>query len=156
MKVFHEFEPVFDENSEILILGTIPSVKSHELGFYYMHPRNRFWPILEKVYETKIADKRSFLLKNHLALWDVLASCEINSSADSSIKNTQVNDIAALIKKTKISKIYVTGKKALELYNKYVYEKTNIKAIYLPSPSPANASWSLEDLTQAYKILKKK
>ena len=120
MKVNHELAPIYEKDSELLILGTIPSVKSRELGFYYMHPQNRFWKVLaalkeEEVPET-IEEKKYFLKKHKIALWDVLASCEIAKSSDSSIKNIKVNDIGRLLKETNIKKIYITGKKAYEIY----------------------------------------
>ena len=153
MKVTHELEPFYDKDSKILILGSIPSIKSRELGFYYMHPSNRFWQVLEKVFKEKIIDKKAFLLKHHIALWDVIKECDIKSSSDSSIKNVKVNDINKLLKKTKINKIYTTGSKADSLYQKYIYPKTKIKNIALPSTSSANAKMKLETLVEEYKII---
>lgn len=155
MKVYHELEPVYDESSEILILGSIPSMKSREVGFYYMHPTNRFWKTLEGVYQEPITDKVSFLKKHHIALWDVCASCEIDASKDASIKEVKVNDISWLLKKTKIKRIYTTGKKASELYQKYIYPKMKIQDINLPSTSSANAKLKLEDLIDQYQKLLK-
>lgn len=157
-KVNHNFKPVYDNNSKVLILGTIPSVKSREEGFYYGHPRNRFWKIIADIFETNIPntieEKESFLLKNNIALWDVLKSCDIEGSSDSSIKKPIPNDINNIIEKTNIKKIYTTGKKATELYNKYLYEKTKIESIYLPSTSPANQAISYDKLKKEYaKIL---
>ncbi len=155
MKVIHELDPIYDENSEILILGSIPSVKSREVGFYYAHPKNRFWKVLAAVFNenlpVSIEEKVAFLKQNKIALWDVLSSCEITKSSDSSIKNIQVNDIRLILEKTKITKIYTTGKKAYEIYQKQIYPKTKLEAIYLPSTSPANAKDSLEKLIQEYK-----
>ncbi len=159
-RVNHSFPPFYDKNSEILILGSFPSVKSRELSFYYMHNQNRFWIVLEKVYETKIGDsildKQEFLKKNHIALWDVIESCEINNSSDSSIKNIKVNNINKIIKETNITKIYTTGKKAYELYNKYILSKTKINAIYLYSPSPANCAIPFAKIVENYKVINKK
>ena len=155
MKVKHELEPFYDKDSKILILGSIPSIKSRELGFYYMHPFNRFWQVLEKVFKEKIIDKKAFLIKHHIALWDVIKECDIKSSSDSSIKNVKVNDINKLLKKTKINKIYTTGSKANSLYQKYIYPKTKIKNIALPSTSSANAKMKLETLVEEYKIISK-
>ena len=159
MKVTHTFGPYYNSDSKILILGSMPSVKSRELGFYYMHPQNRFWLILEKVFNEKIGvsieDKKQFLNKHCIALWDVLKSCEINGSSDSSIKNIQVNDINSLLKKTKITKIFTTGKKAYDLYNKYIFPKTNINAIKLFSSSPANCAISLEKIVENYQVINK-
>lgn len=157
MRVFHELEPIYDLDSKILILGSFPSVKSRENHFYYGHPQNRFWRILEVLYDVKldsIDSKKSFLYKNSIALWDVISSCEIQGSSDSSIKNIEVNDIELLLKNSKIGKIYVNGKKAKEYYNKYVYPKINIKCICLPSTSPANAVYTLDKLIDKWKIIR--
>jgi len=160
MKVDHELAPVYEKDSEILILGSIPSVKSRELGFYYMHPQNRFWKVLAAIKKESIPntieEKKIFLKKHKIALWDVLSSCQISKSSDSSIKNVKVNDIAKLLKETRIKKIYTTGKKAYEIYQKEVLPKTKIEAIYLPSTSPANATFSLEKLIREYKVINKK
>ncbi len=153
MKVTHELEPLYDKDSKVLILGSIPSIKSREIGFYYMHPSNRFWQVLEGVYDEKILDKKAFLKKHHLALWDVIKECEIKHSADSTIKNVKVNDLNEILTKTKITKIITTGSKANSLYQKYLYPKTKIKNIALPSTSSANAKMKLADLIAAYKII---
>ena len=159
MKVSHEFGPYINEDSKVLILGSIPSVKSRELGFYYMHPQNRFWKLMSDLLNEKFPDtidgKKNFLKRNKMALWDVLDSCEINGSSDSSIKNPKVNDIKKLIQGTDVKYIFVTGKKALELYNKYCYEDVLIKAIYLPSTSGANCAFSYDTLKEKYEILVK-
>jgi len=156
--VNHTFEEYYNKNSEILILGSIPSIKSRELGFYYMHPKNRFWTVISTVFNEvipkTIEDKKEFLKRNKIALWDVIKSCEISASSDSSISNVIPNDIKSLLNKTKIRKIYVTGKKALELYQKYIYSTTNIDAFYLPSTSPANAAIKLDDLIEKYRVIK--
>lgn len=153
-KVFHELSPIFDEESRVLILGSMPSFASREAGFYYGHKQNRFWKILGDIYQTTFSTKEekiTFLHKNHIALWDVIASCEIDGSKDSSIQNVICNDIDALIKKTKIHTVFSTGKKATELYNKYIFPQTKIKSIYLPSPSPANQTVKYDALIEAYK-----
>ncbi len=155
MRIYHEFGPIFDENSEILILGSFPSVDSRKKQFYYAHPQNRFWKILSFLYKENDLDsnekKISFLKKNHIALFDVIESCEIESSKDSSIKNVKVNDIEKIVSKTKIKRIYTTGKKADELYKKYCYEKVLIPSTCLPSTSSANGKYSLEDLIKIYR-----
>ena len=159
MKVTHKLEPIYDENSKVLILGTIPSIKSREIGFYYSHPQNRFWKVLAIIFNEKIPntieEKKDFLLRNNIALWDTIKSCNITSSSDSSITNITVNDISKLIKKTKINKIYTTGKKAYEVYMKETQKKTNIEATYLPSTSPANATFTLEKLIKEYNKIKR-
>lgn len=156
MKIKHELEPFYNSDSEILILGSIPSVKSRELGFYYCHPQNKFWKILANIYkETElktIEEKKQFLVKHKIALFDVIASCDIKGSSDSSIKNIKVNDINKLIKNSKINKIFTTGEKATNLYKKYCYPITKIESIYLPSTSPANCGYcSYEELVKIYK-----
>lgn len=157
MKVNHELKPVFDKNSQILILGSIPSVKSRELGFYYGHPRNRFWSVLAEVFQEELPltvnAKKNFLKKHTIALWDVLASCDINGSSDSSIRNPVPNNINYLLKQTKIKTIFVTGKTALKLYNKLCYKSTKIPCIYLPSTSPANAGIKYDELLNHYKVI---
>ena len=157
MKVFHEFAPYINKNSKILILGSIPSVKSRELGFYYMHPQNRFWKVLSLLFGEEIPktinDKKEFLNKHKIALWDVLESCDIDGSSDSSIKNPKVNDIKEIVKNTDICKIFVTGTKAFKLYNKYCFKEVNMEAICLPSTSAANCRLSESDLVNSYKII---
>ena len=157
MKVNHEFGPYINEDSKVLILGSIPSVKSRELHFYYMHPQNRFWKVLSDIFEENypdtIQDKKNLLKKHHIALWDVLAACDINGSSDSSIKNPEVNNIKKLIQNTNVDTIFVTGKKALQLYNKYCLNDVGISAIYLPSTSGANCGISYEGLKEKYEII---
>ena len=139
-KVYHELEPYYNADSTVLILGSMPSVKSRELKFYYMHPQNRFWKILAKVYDedlpNTIDDKKDFLKRHKIALWDVIASCYITASSDSSISNVKVNNINKLLKETNVKKIFTLGKKAYNLYNKYLLNKTKKEALYLPSSSP--------------------
>ena len=153
--ITHTFEPVYNEESKILILGSFPSVKSRENHFYYGHPQNRFWKVLANILECEIPvtieEKKQMLLENGVAIWDVIASCSIVGSSDTSIKDVVVNEFSEILGKTKIEKIYVNGTKAYELYHKYAEEKTGIKAIKLPSTSPANAAWNLEKLCIAWK-----
>ena len=151
----HPLNPIYDKNSKILILGSFPSRKSRENNFYYAHPRNQFWSLLEDVYEEKIIDKKAFLLNNNIALFDVIKKCDIDGSKDSSIKNVIPNDINYLVKNSQITKIYVTGRKALELYQKYIEKETNIKAIYLPSPSPLNRTLSYQEKLKEYQKIRK-
>lgn len=158
-RVKHELSPIYQHNSEILILGSLPSVKSREESFYYAHPQNRFWRVLSKVYEENtpktVEEKREFLKKYKIALWDVIKSCNITGSSDSSIKNVTPNNIQKLLKESNIKRIYTTGKTAYQLYHKYLYPKTKIEAIYLPSTSPANAKMTLENLIEEYQQLKR-
>lgn len=158
-RVEHTFDAFYNEDSELLILGSMPSVKSREIGFYYMHPQNRFWKVLSIVFNGEIGnsieEKKMFLNKHKIALWDVVKSCDIDGSSDSSIKNIEINDISMIIKKSNIKRIYTTGKKSYELYNKYCLKDTLINAICLYSPSPANCSIGLEKLVENYQVIKK-
>ena len=153
----HTFEPVFDEESRILILGSFPSIKSRENHFFYGHPQNRFWKVMAGVLAWKVPvtidEKKEMLLSNHVAVWDVIASCSIQGSSDTSIKDVVVNDFSRILNHSKVERIYVNGGKAYELYVKYAEKETGIKAIKLPSTSPANAAWSLERLTEAWREL---
>ncbi len=158
-RVIHPLPPVYDENSRVLILGSFPSVKSRETGFFYGHPRNRFWMVLAEVFEddvpVTIAEKKRFLLKHGVAVWDVIASCEIRGSSDSSITNVRVNDLSIILNKTDIKDIYVNGGKAESIYEKYMEKQVGRKCVRLPSTSPANAAWSLDRLTESWKIIRK-
>lgn len=151
----HEFAPVFDEKSEILILGTFPSVKSRENQFYYGHPQNRFWKVIATLTgstEPKtIEEKKKMLLEKHIAVWDVIAQCDIAGSSDSSIKNVVPADIGRVLEKSSIRKIYANGNTAKKLYDKYVLPKVHMEIEGLPSTSPANAGYSLERLTESWK-----
>lgn len=154
INIHHTFEPVYDENSKILILGSFPSVKSREKNFYYGHPQNRFWKVLARILEEEvpetIEEKKTILLSHNIAIWDVIESCTILGSSDTSIKDVVVNDFASILQNSKIEKIFVNGTKAYELYRKYAEKKTGIKAVKLPSTSPANAAWKLERLCQTW------
>lgn len=155
--IHHTFEPVYDENSRILILGSFPSVKSRENHFYYGHPQNRFWKVLASILEEAvpetIEEKKAMLLNHHIAIWDVIESCTILGSSDTSIKDVVVNDFTEILQNSKIEKIFVNGTKAYELHHKYAEKKTGIKAVRLPSTSPANAAWKLDGLCQTWREL---
>lgn len=153
----HPIPPVYNEKSEILILGSFPSVKSREAMFFYGHPQNRFWRVTAAVFgctepET-VEEKKQFLLDNGIAVWDVIASCEITGSSDSSIKNAIPNDIKGILEKTNIKRIFVNGKTALKYYEKYIKPEIGLNAVCLPSTSPANATWSVEKLVEAWGII---
>lgn len=152
----HTIPPVYDYTSTILILGSFPSVKSRESAFFYGHPQNRFWRVLAAVFDETtpitIDEKEALLLKHHIAVWDVIDECDIHGSSDSSIRNVIPNDIQGLLKDTAIKRIFVNGKTAEKLYQKYILPSTNLPAVYLPSTSPANAAWSLEKLTEYWKV----
>lgn len=152
--VVHPIFPVFDEKSEILILGSFPSVKSREAGFFYGHPQNRFWRVTAAVFgapvPTTIEEKRAFLLQNHIAVWDVIASCEIVGSSDASIRNVTANDLNVILNSAPIRQIYVNGKTAERYFKQYIFPQIQKDAICLPSTSPANAAWSLERLVASW------
>lgn len=150
----HPIEPVYNESSKILILGSFPSVKSREEGFFYGHPQNRFWRVLSALLERELPstteEKKTFLLTHRIAVWDVIASCEIEGSADSTIKSVTPNDLNIILSAADIKAIFVNGKTAEKYYNKYILKALNRPAILLPSTSPANASFSLEKLTREW------
>ncbi len=156
--VEHTFGPVYDRQSRILILGSMPSVKSREQQFYYGHPQNRFWKVLSAVLgeaePDSIDDKKAFLLRNHVALWDVIESCDIIGSSDSSIRNVKGNDMQRILDTAQISAIYLNGGKAYELFIKYcrpMIKGRELLLVKLPSTSPANAAWQLDRLTKAWR-----
>lgn len=154
----HPIAPVYDEYSNILILGSFPSVKSREQGFFYGHPQNRFWRVLAAVYGNEVPqtveEKKEFLLRNGVAVWDVIASCEIQGSADSSIKDVVPTDLSEVLAQAPVRRIYVNGKKAEQLYRKYQAKQTGIEAVCLPSTSPANAAWGMERLVEAWQVIR--
>ncbi len=156
--IVHPIPPLFSQTSKTLILGSFPSVKSREAEFFYGHPKNRFWAVIAAVFENEkprtIEEKKELALSNDLALWDVIAQCEIEGSADSTIRDVTANDLSIILKNSSVERIFVNGKTAEKYYNKYTYPKTGIKAICLPSTSPANAAWSFEKLVDAWKIIK--
>ena len=150
----HTIPPVYDQNSKILILGSFPSVQSRKSCFFYGHPQNRFWKILSAVFEDvlpkTVEEKRAFLLRHGIALWDVIASCEIEGSSDQSIRNAQPNDLSKILNTADIRAIYTNGGTATKLYARHIFPKFGRAAIALPSSSPANAAWSQERLNAAW------
>lgn len=154
---FHTFEPVFDSNSRILILGTFPSVKSRESGFYYGHPQNRFWRIMAQLFSQpvpcSIEEKKRLLLQNRVALWDVAASCEIEGSSDSSMTRVVPNDIPKLLSESEITHVFANGKKAAQLYNRLIYPETGLEIVTLPSTSPANAACGMERILREWRVI---
>ena len=150
----HPIPPIYNEASRILILGSFPSVRSREEGFYYGHRQNRFWKMLASVLNAPVPEtvneKKMLLTDNGIALWDVIASCEISGSADSSIKNAEPNDISVILGGCDIQTIVTNGKKASDLYRRYILPNTGIEDTCLPSTSPANASFSLERLIKEW------
>ena len=143
----HNIPPLYDKNSKILILGSFPSVKSREAEFFYGHPQNRFWKVVSAILRCEcpvtVEEKRKMLLSHHIAVWDVIKSCEITGSSDSSIKNVVPNDLSEIFKTADIKAVFTNGTASYNMYNKYIKSP---EAIKLPSTSPANAAYSLERL----------
>lgn len=155
MKI-HPFEPIYDQNSRILILGSYPSIQSVQKGFYYAHPQNRFWKILSKILEVDFlslspVEKKEALLKKRVALFDIVYQCEIIGSKDETLTDVMTQDLSGLFGNTKIEKILLNGKKSYELFSKY-YPEYLSKAEYVPSTSSANAQYSFDALLKSWKI----
>lgn len=152
--VVHPFPPLYTPSSKILILGSFPSPKSREAMFFYGHPRNRFWQVisalLEEPFPETVPERRDLLLRRDIAAWDVIASCEIAGASDSSIQNVRPNDLRPILEAAPIRRIYVNGKTAAAMYDKYTRPLTGREAVCLPSTSPANASWTLPKLMTAW------
>ena len=152
--VTHEFDAFFDKDSRVLILGTIPSPKSREQGFYYGHPQNRFWKVLADVLDDDVPqtvkERKDFLTRHNMALWDVLESCEIKGASDVSIRNARPNDMNRILQAADIRAIFATGAKAAQLYKKLCFPECGVEAVRLPSTSPANCGCSYEKLREAY------
>ncbi len=156
--IAHPFLPLYDETSEILILGSFPSVKSREQQFFYGHKQNRFWKVMAfilscPVPET-IEEKKAMLLRHHIAIWDVIGSCNITGSSDASIQDVVPNDLSPIFEQAQIRAIYANGSKACELYQKYIYPQNGRRIVKLPSTSPANAAFSFEKLVEEWKVIK--
>ncbi|MBQ6152660.1 MAG: DNA-deoxyinosine glycosylase [Ruminococcus sp.] len=156
--IIHPIPPLFDENCEILILGSFPSVKSREAMFFYGHPQNRFWKLIALLFEEEtpvtVEEKKRLALSHHIAMWDSIHSCEIIGSSDSSIKNVVPNDLSLILKSSKVDRIFCNGALSHRMYMKYIFPTTGIKAHKLPSTSPANAAYSLERLEKEWQIIK--
>ena len=157
--IYHPIPPFYDKNSNILILGSFPSVKSREQMFFYGHPQNRFWKVVAAVFDQEvpqsIEQKKEFLKRNNIAIWDVIGACEIEGSADSTIKDVTPNDLSQILNMADIKRIFVNGKAAEKYYNKYTKAVAGREAVCLPSTSPANAAWTLEKLIAEWKVLRK-
>lgn len=155
--IVHPIPPLYDEQSRILILGSFPSVKSREAQFFYGHPQNRFWKVLAAELDCPVPqtvpEKQAMLHANHIALWDVIASCDIEGSSDSSIKNAVPNDLAPILSVADIRKIYCNGATSHRLYQKYIAPQTGKDAVKLPSTSPANAAWQVDRLVAEWNAI---
>lgn len=155
--IVHPIPPLYDADSRVLILGSFPSVKSREAAFFYGHPQNRFWRVMARVLgcETpgSVPDKAAMLHAHHIALWDVIASCDISGSSDSSIQNAVPNDLSPILNAAKIQAVFCNGTTASRLYERYLLPVTGMQAVRLPSTSPANASFSLDRLTAQWQAV---
>ena len=158
MKQLHTIPPLYNKDSRVLILGSFPSVKSREQAFFYGHPQNRFWQVIANNFECEfpstIENKKRLILNNRLALWDVIAECEITGSSDSSIKKVVPNDISKILADSDIKAIFVNGRTVEKYYIRYTEPLIGKKAVCLPSTSPANAAWSVTRLCEEWKIIK--
>ncbi len=156
-EIQHPFGPLFNEKSRVLILGSFPSVKSREQNFYYGHPRNRFWKVIAALFHQEvpvtIEAKKALILDNGLALWDTAASCEITGSSDASIRNVRANDISVVTDCCGIERIYCNGRKSYDMYRRYIQPETGRDAVCLPSTSPANAAWTLDELIGSWRVI---
>ena len=157
----HPLPPLFDADSEVLILGSFPSIKTREMGFFYGHPQNRFWKVAATVFqdafpETK-EERAAFALRHKMAMWDVIYSCEIEGSSDSSIRNVTPTDLVPILETAPNIRLIITnGKTAHRFYQKYTAKKIGREDLCLPSTSPANAAWRLEDLIREWQVLSAK
>ena len=158
MTIVHPIPPLYDSASRILILGSFPSVKSREAQFFYGHPQNRFWRVVSEILGEPcpgtVPEKRSMLIRNHIALWDVIHSCEITGSSDASIRNAVPNDLTEILSHADIRAIFVNGGTAYRLYRQHIEKATGREAVLLPSTSPANAAWSVERLIGPWSAIK--
>ena len=156
--ISHPIPPVYDRDSTILILGSFPSVRSREEGFFYGHPKNRFWEVVSAVFDAEepctVEEKKAFLLRHHIAVWDVIGSCDVVGSSDASIKNVSANDLGVILGQADIRAIFVNGQTAYRYYERFSEGKTGRKAVCLPSTSPANAAWTLERLIEAWRCIR--
>ena len=157
--ITHPLKPLFQADSKILILGSFPSVKTREYGFFYGHPQNRFWPLLERIFNVKLSidieERRAFLLKHNIAVYDVIYQCDIIGSSDANIQNVIPSDLSRIFNEADIKKVFCNGGTSYRFYKKYQEKKTGFKAIQLPSTSPANARYSIDDLYSQWKIISK-
>lgn len=157
-RIVHPISPVYNEDSRILILGSFPSVKSREESFFYGHPQNRFWKVISTICNEAppitTEDKKKLLLSNHIALWDVIQSCEIIGSADSTIKNVIPNDLTELLNTADIRLLVANGNTSYQLYMKYLFPVTKRDILKLPSTSPANAGFNLERLLKEWTCIR--
>lgn len=155
--LLHPIPPVYDRHSRVLILGSFPSVRSREEGFFYGHPQNRFWKVLTAVFSApvpvSVPEKKAFLLSHGIALWDVIARCEITGSSDASVRNAEPTDLSVILQNASIRRVYCNGTLAYDLYRRYQLPVTGLEAVKLPSTSPANAAWTESRLREAWQVI---
>ena len=153
-RIDHPLPPLYDEHSEVLILGSFPSPKTRESGFFYGHPQNRMWPVLARLFDEPVPgtvnEKRDFLLRHHIAMWDVLASCEIVGASDASISGEVPTDLLPIFEAAPIKAVFCAGGVSAKMYRKYHEERCGMPCFAMPSTSPANAAWSLDRLTESW------
>lgn len=156
--IVHPFGPLYNEESTILILGSLPSVKSREQQFFYGHPQNRYWKLIARLFDepepTTIEEKKTMVLKYRIAMWDTIYSCDIKGSSDSSIKNVVPTDLKTIVDNSKVTRVFCNGRTSGKYYHKYQEKILGIPAIELPSTSPANAAWQMDRLVEAWKVIK--
>lgn len=156
--IIHPIPPTYDSNSRVLILGSFPSIKTREMGYFYGHPQNRFWKVAAAIFEEEvpmtIEARHAFLLRNHIALWDSIHQCTISGSSDSSIRDVVPNDLRPILETAPIRQIYCNGQKSWEIFHRYIEPLIERTAVVLPSTSPANAAWNLDRLVEAWKIIR--
>lgn len=158
--IVHPLSPVFDAASRVLVLGTMPSPASRAVRFYYGHPQNRLWRVMAALWDEDvpagIEERTAFALRHHLALWDVLASCDIQGASDASIRNPRANDLSRVIDAAPIGTVFTTGAKASDLYRRLCAPKfPQVEHVALPSTSAANARMTIDGLVLAYRPLRK-
>ena len=155
--LLHPIPPVYDRHSRVLILGSFPSVRSREEGFFYGHPQNRFWKVLAAVFSApvpvSVPEKKAFLLSHGIALWDVIARCEITGSSDASVRNAEPTDLSVILRNASVRRVYCNGTLAYDLYRRYQLPVTGLEAVKLPSTSPANAAWTESRLREAWRVI---
>lgn len=156
-RIVHPIPPLYDGNCRILILGSFPSVKSREAMSFYGHPQNRFWPLLARLFEepvpTTVGEKKALALSHHVALWDSIRSCTIVGSSDSSVRDVVPNDLGAILNNSRVERVFCNGALSHKMYMKYIYPTTRIEAVALPSTSPANASYTVDRLEKAWRVI---
>ena len=156
-RIIHPIPPLYDADSEILILGSFPSIRSREARFFYGHPQNRFWPLLAALFgeepPSTIEEKKALAHSHHIALWDSIRSCTIVGSSDSSIRDVVPNDLSQILDNSRVERIFCNGTLSHKMYMKYIYPSVGIKAVRLPSTSPANAAFGMERLKEEWRVI---